>query len=433
LHGPLRWLSGQGIGPSKVTREDLERFLELTCAQSLCPKPEEVCRRLIAAWNDATSRVPGWPPIILQWTSRLTVRSLSWADLQPEFKADVDRWFARQSGDDIMAEDAPPRPWKPVTLKSREGIIRTCAWSLVQKGVPVDAIRSLADLVRLDNFRLILANLWERTGKKPSATLVRRADMLISIARHHVGLEKAAIDALRKAAHRLTPDVVGLTQKNRDRLRPFDDAATITRLVRLPFEMRRTVESGRLTPVRAAQQAERAVAIAILLNAPIRIKNLRQIEIGKHLRRHGQSLMLTFIESEVKNAVPLRFEFDGDVARLIQWYIDEHRPLLAGARSAAFLFPGNDGGACSESGLSAPISRAVRKNLGLEINPHLFRHIAAKVYLDAYPGQYEVVRQLLGHKSIATTTNFYVGFESKAATKLYQGVVAKMVQQGAPA
>jgi hypothetical protein len=51
--------------------------------------------------------------------------------------------------------------------------------------------------------------------------------------------------------------------------------------------------------------------------------------------------------------------------------------------------------------------------------------LAAKLFLDAHPGQYETVRQFLGHKSILTTTRFYAGFETKAAAKLYQDVVAR--------
>jgi hypothetical protein len=140
----------------------------------------------------------------------------------------------------------------------------------------------------------------------------------------------------------VTPETTGLTQKNSDRLRPFDNPETFEKLINLPFVMRAQVEKGRLSPVRAAQQSEMAVAIAILLIAPIRIKNLRQIEIGRQLRTHGQRMMLSFVEEEVKNAVPLEFEIDAATAELITWYIDRHRPLLA-PQGSLFLFPGTDG------------------------------------------------------------------------------------------
>jgi hypothetical protein len=61
--------------------------------------------------------------------------------------------------------------------------------------------------------------------------------------------------------------------------------------------------------------------------------------------------------------------------------------------------------------------KVLQRRLPLPVNPHLFRHLAAKIYLDAHPGQCERVRQLLGPKSMITTTRFYAGFETKAAAK----------------
>ena len=77
------------------------------------------------------------------------------------------------------------------------------------------------------------------------------------------------------------------------------------------------------------------------------------------------------------------------------------------------------------------MEKALRKGIGLQINPHLFRHLAAKLFLDANPGQYETVRQFLGHRTIVTTMRFYAGFETKAATKLDRGVVEAMRTKGA--
>jgi hypothetical protein len=425
----LRWLSGQGIGPDRVTLDDVERFMDVLRTQSLRPKPEDVCRRFIGAWNKAVESVPGWPAIALTWVSRKAVRSLPWSDFPASFKADVDRWLSRQSGEDLFAEDGPTTPLKPITRKSYEGMIRTSAWALVQAGVAPDAICSLADLVSRQHFQLILQDLWNRTGEKKTATLGRRADVLIAMARHHVGLDEVALAELRKSANRVTPETTGLTEKNRDRLRPFDNPETFAALVNLPFVMRAKVDKGKLTPVRAAQQAEMAVAIAILLVAPVRMKNLRMIEIGRQLRVHGHRMMLSFIEAEVKNAVPLEFEIDAATADLISWFIEHHRPLLAPAGSL-FLFPGKAGGPRTDDGLSTPLEKALRKGLGLTINPHLFRHLAAKLFLDANPGQYETVRQFLGHRTIVTTMRFYAGFETKAATKLYRGVVEAMRTKG---
>jgi integrase len=51
------------------------------------------------------------------------------------------------------------------------------------------------------------------------------------------------------------------------------------------------------------------------------------------------------------------------------------------------------------------------------------RHIGAKLYLDENPGAYEVVRRLLGHKSMSTTVNNYTGLETDSAVKHYDAVI----------
>ncbi|MGB0193277.1 MAG: hypothetical protein ACPF9J_07065, partial [Candidatus Micropelagos thuwalensis] len=54
---------------------------------------------------------------------------------------------------------------------------------------------------------------------------------------------------------------------------------------------------------------------------------------------------------------------------------------------------------------------------------HQFRHAAAKILLDAKPGHYEVVRKVLGHKSLSTTYSHYAGAETQAAISLYDDVI----------
>jgi integrase len=67
------------------------------------------------------------------------------------------------------------------------------------------------------------------------------------------------------------------------------------------------------------------------------------------------------------------------------------------------------------------------------VNAHLFRHIGSKLFLDANPGGYEVIRRVLGHKKISTTMRFYTGFEGKAAARHFDQVILGRLQAGATA
>ena len=68
---------------------------------------------------------------------------------------------------------------------------------------------------------------------------------------------------------------------------------------------------------------------------------------------------------------------------------------------------------------------------GIEVHVHLFRHIAAKMYLDAHPGAYEVVRRVLGHKSMDTTTEAYTGLESAAAGRHFDNTILALRERTA--
>jgi integrase len=63
------------------------------------------------------------------------------------------------------------------------------------------------------------------------------------------------------------------------------------------------------------------------------------------------------------------------------------------------------------------VSKASRKHVGLELGPHLFRHIIAKIVVEREPGLINDVSRMLGHKSVNTTYGVYLGTETPAASR----------------
>jgi integrase len=170
--------------------------------------------------------------------------------------------------------------------------------------------------------------------------------------------------------------------------------------------------------------AQMAAAIALLQAAPIRLKNLTAIDVEKHLIGRGNRLYLVIPEDEVKNGEPIDFELPAETRDVLAWYVREHRPLLISKATDA-LFPGRRGPAKASHLLAAQIARAMFKYAGLKFNVHLFRHAGGKLFLDARPGQYEVMRRVLGHRSIATTTSLYAGAETRSAGSHFASVIAE--------
>jgi integrase len=134
----------------------------------------------------------------------------------------------------------------------------------------------------------------------------------------------------------------------------------------------------------------------------------------------------------VKNANELEFPLQPALIEMLDAYLREWRSLLYDETSV-FLFPGRKAGKHKGTGpLSAQIKGLVHAYTRLDMPAHRFRHAVGKIYLDHNPGQYEVVRQLLGHKDIKTTIWFYAGAESASAARHYAETIRQIQEASYP-
>jgi integrase len=245
-----------------------------------------------------------------------------------------------------------------------------------------------------------------------------------------VRVEPAHLEQIGKIIRKLSPGRKGLTETNAARLRHFDDEANIDALLALPQELMRQARRHP-NPRRGAVRAQMAAAIEILLMAPIRMRNLVNLDIERHLFRLGQSVALRIVvgAEDVKNEEPLDHPLPPESVTLIDTYIEKFRRHLASTNCTA-LFPGIGGGSKNKDFFGTQISRTVRAHTGLRVNPRLFRHLSAKLHLDANPGDYETVRRVLAHRSLQTTIDFYTGLETPAAARHFDKTILKLREDG---
>ena len=179
-------------------------------------------------------------------------------------------------------------------------------------------------------------------------------------------------------------------------------------------------------PLRAAVTAQLAVAIGILAAAPVRLANLTAIRLGINLIKPGgpaSNYWLVFPDYDVKNRVKLQHPLKPYLTHLIDEYVHDFRPALLRGRNEDWLFPGQRAGAKGKISFSGQITKAIYKATGLRITVHQFRHAAGAIILQRRPGEYELVRLLLGHRSVQTTINAYVGLESIQASEIFSQIV----------
>jgi integrase len=216
-------------------------------------------------------------------------------------------------------------------------------------------------------------------------------------------------------------------------LRAFDDEAAVKALLNLPARLVALVLKSGRNGYREAKLIQTALAIELLLNAPVRIKNLASIEVERHLVAVGrQGIHLRFPAQEVKNANDLEFPLMAETANLLNLYLQVWRPILSSGQTTPFLFPGDRSDRSKgKATLSAQIKELVFAYTRLDMSAHRFRHAAGKIYLDQNPGHYEVVRQLLGHKDIRTTIAFFAGAETASAARHYARTILR-IRDGEP-
>lgn len=419
----LRWLSCQQMQPAMITPEDMERFHQELLAQALASHPEATWADTVRSWNWAMKNVPGWPQLRIERASRKVVYVLPWTAFPLSLKRDVDGWLDRLAARDFASDDGPAKPASASTLMTREYQLRAFASALVLRGRDASSLTSLKNCLTIENFIDGLRFFYERGGSKATTAVHSMASYLKSVARHWVRADQVTLDRMAGVIRKLAPDKTGLTQKNRDRLRPLEAQDKAQGLVRLPLLLRDKIEKGKLTPRRRSLLAQMAVAVELLIFAPIRIGNLVAIDLDRHLIRVGKKIHLVIPAEEVKNKADLEFELPAESATLIDWYLTEMRKAPTGNRA---LFPGRSGGAKTVGTLRHQIITTVWQFTGLQVHPHLFRHLGAKLYLDQNPGGYEVMRRVLGHRSMETTTSFYTGFETLGAARHFDETIMKI-------
>ena len=419
----LRFLSARGLGPADVTAADLEDYRHAIMNDRLRKEPENSWDRLAWVWNWCRREVSGWPTIVIERPTKAITYILPWSAFPAPFRDDVDCFLRRLSGQDL-SEDGPPRPARPATLQKRCYQLRVAASALVHRGHDAAAIGSIDDLLSLERYQEILRFFLDRHSGQTSQQAAEMAAFLKGAAKHWVKVDEQTLDKMKRISSRLVIPRRGMTAKNRECLRPLDDPEKVAAFLGLPQRLRREAETGKLNPHRKAIVAQMAAAIALLQAAPIRLKNLTELDVNKNLIARGKRLYLVIPEFEVKNNEPIDFELPAETRDLLAWYVREYRPLLISEPTDA-LFPGPRGGAKSSDTLARQIPQTVFRFTGLRINVHLFRHAAGKLFLDARPGQYEVMRRVLGHRSITTTTSLYAGAETRSAGSHFAAVIAE--------
>lgn len=419
----MRYCSAAGIGPEDVTDEVSTDFRDALVKESLTERPLTAHQSACRIWSRMCGAVDGWPETTLAVPRYRQTFTLPWDTFPESFRHDVEAFSAALRSDDLFAENAPVRPLREGSIKTRVNQIRFFSSALIHAGHDPSAITSLAYLVDRANFEAGLRHLLDRNGGKTSKSISDLAWCLRTVAVHHAGVTGDDLERIKTLTRRLQPPSRGLTEKNRGRLRQFDDPENLRRLLLLPATLFAQAQKVDVPRRREALLVQHALAIELLTVAPMRIDNLACLHMENHLSwsrsNWGGVVHITIPEGMVKNDQDLEFELPEETASLLRLYISDYRDLLF-EQPGPWLFPSRDPSRPKRSDtLSRQISARIWDKTGIKFNPHLFRHLAASLILKRHPDGYGTASRVLGHRNANTVYKSYSGLEAKAAHRMY--------------
>jgi integrase len=411
-----RFCSGNNIPPGQVDTEVLLAFADALRTSTFARKTDMIVRDTATLWNRLVHlRSDLHLSEVVLASRRQAPTRVNFASMPASFVKDLEAYLAWAIGEDLFDPNGRTSPLAPKTVQLRRQQIQSAVTSLVESGTPAGSLFSLGDLVSPSAVRSILRQRFEQSGRVANAYNDGIGKTLVSIAREWVKVDQEVLAQIKHICAKLPAAYPGMTEKNKVLLRHFDDPKTLPRLFNLPWELWQSLE-GRSLSEKTLAQAQAAVAIAILLYAPLRVANLAALEIGVTLvlpTHQDAQATIEIPDHQTKNRVPYKVLLPVPVTELIRTFEEIFlRPLGSG-----LIFDNRQGRPKRETTVSWLIERTIRRHMGFKMTEHQFRHLAAKIILDEEPGAYPLLSQLLGHKNLKTAVHFYAGLDTKRAAR----------------
>lgn len=424
----VSYCCSKGTDPDGVTDDVMAGFRSYIDARLLGKDPAKLCKEMAQTWNGIVKR-NGLPLRTLTTTQTPQYRCRPLTDYPATLQVEIEAYLRRRAEANLFDPDGPDTALRPTSLRNTKAHLTQYCNALVNAGMNSIQITDLASVVSAERMKQAFTAHVERTGVPlKCGTLQNIAATLVVIARDHLGVPSQHFDDMLAVKKRVSTNPKGMTSRNSQRLMKFNDWRNVGFVVLLPSDLMARAKS-RPSGRAAALDAMHAVAISILSSCPMRMANLASLDLDRHLTtsRIGKHTIYSIrIEgTEVKNHESIEIRLGEETSGILHTYISQFRNALTEVKGTA-LFPKASDGLPREPGnLGANLSALIYRETGLKMHPHLFRHFAAKIYLDAHPGQYELVRRLLKHKTLQTTVNFYAELTSQHAYDIYSETLAK--------
>jgi integrase/recombinase XerD len=327
------------------------------------------------------------------------------------------RWLAAQEPAGFLEASNPVSKWSADSkVITEQGYGRWLAF--LDRNQALDPSSTPGDRVTVDHLREFVVDLQGRVAPMSvsiaAGTLLRMVRVL-EPQRDWTVLARVYRQLKRTAA------------PSRDKLSKMVPA---TDLLALGIQLMETWAHVRSQQVYKAAQFRDGLIISILICCPMRLRNLTEIVIGRHLLFDGQAYRLEFTAAETKAGRLYHAAVPVELTPYVEDYLQVHRPRLQmfsradGPGTDGRLWLGRRGRPLSSGAIQRLIVARTTEAFGKAIYPHLFRDIAVTELVDFAPDEIAIAADLLGHADLRTTRKHYIQVQGMVAHARVQEVIA---------
>jgi integrase len=179
--------------------------------------------------------------------------------------------------------------------------------------------------------------------------------------------------------------------------------------------------SAELTQHLRSRLVRDGLMILLLSFTPIRLGNLHSLRIGCQLRRIDGTWWLLLEGNETKSGRPDERPLSEMLTPIMDRWVEHWRGTFRDPQD--LLWPSIKGGALAYTYVGATITKRTQEELGVSINPHLFRDCAVYTIANLAGERMGIASALLHHADPRVTQEHYNKGELFTAVRQYHRIV----------
>ena len=194
------------------------------------------------------------------------------------------------------------------------------------------------------------------------------------------------------------------------------------RLLRLGLELMDRGEAREQSrPFERSRLVRNGLMIALLALCPIRLGNLHSLRLDKQIRKIGDQWWFILPADETKSGRPDERPIHHILTPYIDRWVGQWRDVVPNIDD--HFWPSINGGRLAYTYVGTIITETTRRELGIPVNPHLFRDCCVYTVAERAGSQMGVASGLLQHVDSRVTEKYYNKGASFEAAHRYQAIL----------